>query len=241
MSNNRRIQRSRSRRPGRGKAPAAGAHLTTPEGDPVAFMTAHYRHTAMDEILQILRGAGDFGFGDDEHPLEAEPDGSFQIPWYETRPGARPVRTPMAQRVLAMLNLTPTRLEVETMSRQRLDDCHHRLEQLLGGRIRRIRVRMKSMAQMLRERGPSVAPAEPPVLPPEAVAEMEEQMLQDWIEDSIPALDGLTPREAVKTPQGRQQVLNLIDYIEDTQKRSPRPPWVVSPDYRKAKELLGLE
>jgi len=66
-------------------------------------------------------------------------------------------------------------------------------------------------------------------------------MLRQWIDESIPALDGLTPREAVKTPEGRQQVLALIEHSVQMQERLPKKPGFFAPDYRKVKEMLGLE
>jgi hypothetical protein len=77
--------------------------------------------------------------------------------------------------------------------------------------------------------------------PPEVIAELEEKMLRQWIDDSIPALGGLTPREAVKTPGGRRQVLELIDYATRMQKMMPKTPGAFAPDYRKVKKMLGLE
>ncbi|MFO7928051.1 MAG: SEC-C metal-binding domain-containing protein [Candidatus Humimicrobiaceae bacterium] len=38
---------------------------------------------------------------------------------------------------------------------------------------------------------------------------------EDWISNSIPALDGLSPEEAVKDPSGRQEVEKLIDEYEN--------------------------
>ncbi len=66
-------------------------------------------------------------------------------------------------------------------------------------------------------------------------------MLRQWIDDSIPALGGLTPREAVKTPEGRQQVLELIEHAGRMQKMMPKTPGMFAPDYRKVKKMLGLE
>ena len=78
-------------------------------------------------------------------------------------------------------------------------------------------------------------------LSPEAIADLEEQMLRQWINESIPALGGMTPLEAVKTPEGRQMVLDLIDYIKRRQKKHSPPPGMVSPDPDKVKTMLGLE
>ena len=147
---------------------------------------------------------------------------------------------PVGRRVLAMLTLTPATLEVETMSEKRLENCHRRLEELVGDRIHLVDIRSKSVDQVLQEEPPADAP-EPLILPPEAIAEIEDQMLRQWIDDSIPALGGLTPREAVKTPEDRQRLLELFDYIERMQQGRPKAPGVFSPDYSKAKKMLGLE
>jgi len=236
MSKKRRKKRSRSRKPAKSRHPRVGIQLVTPEGDALVFMNAHYRHTAPEEIRQILKQAGDFGIDDD---LEPEPDGSLHFPWFETHPVAR--STPLGQRVLAHLTLTPATLEVEGMSQQRLDDCCQRLEQLLGDRIHLVETKAKSVDQALRESKPRAKPREPVIPPPEVIAELEEKMLRQWIDESIPALGRLTPREAVKTPEGRQQVLELIDHARRMQKRMTKAPGIFAPDYRKVKKMLGLE
>ena len=43
----------------------------------------------------------------------------------------------------------------------------------------------------------------------------------------------MTPRQAVQTADGRQRVLDLLDYIERRQASHPPPPGMFSPDYRK--------
>jgi hypothetical protein len=238
MSRKRRRKRGkRSRRSRKPAAAAGGIHLTTPEGDEIVLTSARYRHSALEDVYSILQQADDFGLEDD---LEAEPDDSFHFPWYETRPGASKPFPSIGNRVLAQLTLTPTTLEVEAPSRRRLDDCRQRLEQLLGDRIRLLETKSKSVEQALREKPPAER-EEPFIPPPELVAEIEEKILRQWIDDSIPALGGLTPREAVKTPEGRQQVLELIEHSVQMQNRMPQTPGMFTPDYRKVKKMLGLE
>ena len=208
MSKKRRKRRDRSRKPARSRRPAGGIQLVTPEGDALVFTNAHYQHAALEEIRQILKKAGDFGIDDDTEP---EPDGSLHFAWFETRLGTRSLFAPVGRRILANLTLTPMALEVEAMSQQRLDDCCQRLEQLLGDRIHLVGTKAKSVSQALRESKPRAEPKEPVMPSPEVIAQIEERMLRQWIDDSIPALGGLTPREAVKTPEGRKRVLELID------------------------------
>ena len=238
-------RRGRPRRPRQSRKPAAqprpragGIRLTTPEGDEIVLASAHYRHAAPEDILSILQGADDFGLGDD---VEPEPDGTFHFPWYETRPDAPAHFPSIGQRVLASLTLTPTALEVDAPSRRRLDDCQERLAQLLKDRITLVETKVQNVDEALRERKPRIEPEPPFIPPPEFVAEIEEKMLRQWIDDSIPALGGLTPREAVKTPEGRQQVLELIEYSVQMQKRMSQTPGIFAPDYRKVKKMLGLE
>jgi hypothetical protein len=209
----------------------------TPEGDVLVFADAQYQHAAPEEIRQILKQAGDFGLDDD---LDPEPDGSLQFPWFESRSGIRSLFAPAGRRILANLTLTPARLEVEAISQQRLEACRRRLEGLLGDRIHLVETKAKGVDQALRESKPRPIPGGPAV-PPEVIAEIEEKMLRQWIDESIPALGGLSPREAIKTPEGRQRVLELIDEAGRMQKRMPKTPGMFAPDYRKVKKMLGLE
>ncbi len=237
MSNERSRKKRSRRTPSLPFTRSRGVRLTTPEGDEIVSAKATYRHAAPEQVRQILQGVGDFGIDDE---LQPEPDGSYSFPWLETTSKrSRPV--PIGQRVLAHLTLTPTTLEVDTMSLCRLDACRQRLERLLGDRIRLVGTAVKDMEQALRESKPRPEPEEPFVPPPEMIAEIEEKMLRQWIDDSIPALGGLTPRQAVWTPAGRRQVLELIEHAGRMQKRMLKTPGVFAPDYRKVKKMLGLE
>ena len=224
-----------ARKPAASRQSQSIPQITTPEGDPMVFAQVFYRHDAVTEIYQRLVEAVDFDC--DEVP---GPDGSFQVAWLEVEAGAPELPPAMEQRILATLSVTPAALEVETISHARRQACQRRLTELLGDRIEFVATKTKTVDQVLREPRPEPMP-EPFVPPPEFIAEMEEKILQQWVESSIPALGGLTPLEAVKTPEGRQQVLDLIDYTIPDQELRGLPPGIISPDYRKAKKLLGLE
>lgn len=227
----------RSRKSAQPRSPASGIQIVTPEGDAFVFTNARYQHDALEDILQILQQTDEFQADDEDG--EPEPDGSFHFARFETRSGAR--STIIGQRVLAHLIVTATTLKVDTMSRQRLDDCCQLLEQLLGDRIRLVEIEEEGLDDVFSESEPGSEPEEPFIPPPELIAELEEKMLRQWIDDSIPALGGMTPRESVKTPQGRKQVLELLEYIIGRQKVTPKTPGMFAPDYRKVKKMLGLE
>jgi hypothetical protein len=230
-------RRPRSHDPVGPHRPSGIPQLVTPEGDPFLFASARYQHTSPQEIRRILSQASDFGLDDNLPPT---PDGSVQFCWLEADSGAPALAEPLDRRILATLTLTPTTLTVETISRRRRRACRHRLEQLLGDRIQLLDMATRSAEQALREAGPLPQP-EPLELPREVVAELEERMIRQWLDESIPALGGLTPREAAKTPEGRRRLDALFDYIARSQAGREMPPGMFSPDYRQAKKMLGLE
>ena len=214
-----------------------GIQLVTPEGTPLVFARARYRHADPEGIRQLLSSAEDFNApGPEEMGLEQQTFG-----WLQTKPIPGVSDPALGYRVLASLTLTPTTLEIEAMSEQRLAGCRKRLEELLGERIRLEETSVRSVAQALDKRAPQPEPLDEPFLPPpEVLEQIEEQLLRKWISEPIPALGGLTPLEAVKTPKGRRRVLELIDESERMQRFYKKGPGFV-PDYRKTKTMLGLE
>ena len=78
----------------------------------------------------------------------------------------------------------------------------------------------------------------------------DETLQFGWYEthpDAKPLPDPLSRRVLAlvtlqaETLEGRQKVLDLLDYIERQYPRETRPPGAMSPDYGKAREMLGLE
>jgi Protein of unknown function (DUF2384) len=58
----------------------------------------------------------------------------------------------------------------------------------------------------------------PPQLPPEVVSEIIEKHIRqtyaDWADQPLPALNNRTPREAIRTPEGLEQVKFLLHSYE---------------------------
>ncbi len=79
-------------------------------------------------------------------------------------------------------------------------------------------------------------------LPQEARAQlvgiMEQQHMR-WVDMQIPALQNKTPREAVRTKDGREQVIGLINDWENSQFRMQDPQFQF--DFNKLRKELGLE
>ena len=77
-----------------------------------------------------------------------------------------------------------------------------------------------------------------PELPAEAIEEIRRQVEDRWLADSIPALGGLTPREAAASPQARGDIVALLDDIEWTNRRGGNE---LSMDVGRLRRELGLE
>ena len=144
--------------------------------------------------------------------------------------------------VLGTVNLHPDKLTLECMSRERLERGKKRLEQLIGGFIRHradefedIHVGMERVAQ--RSGG-----KEKPVPDEKAraiAASVMKRQLSTWPDQSLPALDGRTPREAVATNEGRQKVLDLIKDFENMEARRKKEGQV-SMDLSFLRKELGV-
>jgi hypothetical protein len=118
-------------------------------------------------------------------------------------------------------------VRVETNSHRRADALRAILERALPGLLR-FRLRQQTNPTDLMRRamvnGPSAPGAgalrEQP--PPEALAalrDFRQQHMRSWVDESIPALGGRTPREAARTPQGRRALELLLKDIERSESR----------------------
>lgn len=116
-------------------------------------------------------------------------------------------------------------LILETNSVRRADDLRAKIEAALKVNVRhRIREHQDPVA-MLRAAGESSAPikkAEP--TPPaviEALRELKRRHMEDWLDTPIPALAGLTPREAALKPRKRNDLVLMLKEIENYESRAP--------------------
>ena len=82
------------------------------------------------------------------------------------------------------------------------------------------------MAQLMAEARESAGtrPERQEELPPDAEAvlrDFRERHIRQWLDDSIPALDGLTPREAARKPRAREKLEILLREMEQSEARLP--------------------
>ncbi|MEX2279631.1 MAG: SEC-C metal-binding domain-containing protein [Acidimicrobiia bacterium] len=195
----------------------APPRMANREGEPLVLCEARLRPTAgWDTLVAAL----------DEHYERTDTDENV---WHEF------VAIDDEERVIrAVLRRHDDELEVEVNSEPRLDRV---LDELAGvaevvfttsrpiGSARQIQ-------EMLAESPP---PQAPPSLDPEFAAEIRGRMERRWLEEEIPALAGMTPRQAAADPTRREDLIALLRSFENYpgNELSMRPEVI--------REHLGLE
>lgn len=117
-------------------------------------------------------------------------------------------------------------LRLESNSVERADRLRQLVEARLGSLVTfRVREHADPVAQ-LQAGGPQRQRGEAPPMPPEvmeALKAMEAEHHRRWLDESIPALGGLTPREAAKRKGGPRKALDLL-LAEIEHAEATRPP-----------------
>ncbi|MEA2023185.1 MAG: SEC-C metal-binding domain-containing protein [Actinomycetota bacterium] len=107
-------------------------------------------------------------------------------------------------------------LVITTLSEERMDDV---LDSLPGIDIlKEQRDPIRSPRDLEALRSPGAQPPEPLEMTPEIEELLREQMreMEDhWLDENIPALSGLTPREAAADPTRREDLIALLNSFDD--------------------------
>lgn len=123
-----------------------------------------------------------------------------------------------AYRVLGTVTLEPGRLVLEAQGKERLAIGKGILEDVLSGLIRHRLDAVRSLESMLQDRPETRIKKQEQGIP----LEVEQAILKDmfdhhyhqWLDMPLPALDGKTPRQAVRTKEGRRLVEDLLRVLE---------------------------
>lgn len=118
---------------------------------------------------------------------------------------------------LGYITIEGRELRVSVNSEKRAKKIRKEIEKRLKGQVTHQKTEVESVESMLKK--PSDEPDEalyPPMAP--EIEEILEQSLdahwKKWINEKIPALGGITPRQAVKSKDGREKLIALLDDFE---------------------------
>jgi hypothetical protein len=140
-----------------------------------------------------------------------------EIPWSRKGPNSTPA---LENKILGILMIEGPRLKIEINSARRAENIRREIETRLGKHARYLTTEIQSpdaILETIRDQSggmPEVDPEQDELM---QIPEVREQVAkaigahwQNWVDEKIPALGHLTPRQAVKTPDGRESVEALL-------------------------------
>ncbi|MBA3508068.1 MAG: DUF2384 domain-containing protein [Betaproteobacteria bacterium] len=223
--------------------------LRNTDDDPLLFHKLVFDVSSVNEAFDALC---DLSVVQDRPSLLAEAKvglngvlSSVEIPW-EKR--GNKLHKHWDNTVLGRLLIEDTRLTAEVNSKRRAKTIRALIERRLGDRVRYRTTSTESPQSMLARTRKADERKKPGRTHEELVAipEVREHLMQElrahyeqWVDAPIPLLDGRTPREAVKTADGREAVAALVLQLErDGARMTPPLDPVIVRDVRTA---LGLQ
>lgn len=186
--------------------------LTNTDGDDLLITVDHFEFEPGKRVEIERRLAS---LEEIDPPERGDPDPAYIFLQSGSRKNQSPRRMVIGRAVVSQ-----GKLRLETNSIARADALRERIEEATGSLIRhRAREHSDPVAGM-KDPGSRPRAEKPDALPPELshrlILGAKARHYADWADHPLPALNGNTPRVAVRTKVGREQVEMLIKSIENS-------------------------
>jgi hypothetical protein len=221
------------------------------EGDPIHFTETHFVLEASANtrasVIARLDQRDDMRRVDDapptwdwlSHDLKAAPfdkaGGGSSFQTIDSETGAH---------VLAMMTLETDALLLTTNSLTRMQNGIAMLDVALAGLIKTKSSSTTTVDEMLKRRpkneGRDTEKKIPPHIAEKIRHEYFDKHYQDWLDSPLPGLDGRTPRQAVQTKPGQDEVVELLKMMENLEARNSGNTGGSRYDFGWVWEALGL-
>jgi len=196
--------------------------LCNTDGDPLLLHTLHYE---IDDPETAFQGLFNLCTVEDEESLRAsatlDQEGKVskaEISW--SRPGYK-ANKGLDNTILGRIMINQQRLAIDVNSKKRAKTAQNEVKTRLGDKARYLTTEIKSpkslMGRQKRESSgqgtdQKMRQGELLQLPEvrEQIAGMLNAHWEGWPDQPVPGLGGMTPREAVKTPDGRESVEAIL-------------------------------
>jgi hypothetical protein len=203
--------------------------ITPPEirnsdGEPLIFHELTFKITSPAEAFYKLKSLA-LDVSDEELLENAKFDNQNRIvkvdfKWYKIGTMDLPGGDYIS---LGDISIDKTNLKVTVNSLNRAQKIRKEIEKRLGTQVKYKSTNIRSMESLLEDARKSNKEQPAPEMTPEMAAIQDELLAihwEKWIDMEIPALSGITPREAVKTSIGREKLIALLDYIEMNEQKT---------------------
>jgi hypothetical protein len=209
-----------------------GLRVVNFEGDPLEISAAEYEIGDTNAVASVLAGLPMF-----KEQTDAEDAAGHRVfGWVEKAEDGD-------MRVYGHLELADGKLRLECNSRRRLEKGRGLIEQYCGVFARHLGDSFIDLEEMKKStaEGPPSPPSKPvdPELERELIAKVQAEHYAKWPDERLPALGGRTPRQAVRSKRGREQVEELLRDFENSSERARkegRPAF----DFSGLRSELGL-
>ena len=225
--------------------------LHNTDGEPLEMHRLVFDIESHEKVLDALKSL-DSG-GSEEEIISATKRtarGDFKSVEFNWTKAGNQLHKDWSSTIVGRIEIKRRRLVAEVNSAGRAQEFKTLVEERLGGEARLRADRIQSVEKMLTERkragpGTSVREAESEsdalAQHPEVQARVQQMMaehFESWVTEKIPALNGQTPLEAVRDPDGREKVIALVIEAERGARRMKPPVDPVT--LRRVRERLGL-
>ncbi len=223
--------------------------LNNTDGDPLEFHTITCEVESADAAFHALKWlAKGEAEADLLHSATFDRDGRLRkVEFGWTKAGNR-VHKSWENTVLGQVTIEGTKLTVEVNSAKRAQKIQAEIRKHLGGTARKLTVSVKPLEEALQDydqirdtpeemkrRAAEAAWRAGPEIQ-EMMRQVLERQWEGWVKEKIPALDGKTPFEAVRTPEGREMVEALLLQFE----RGGPESSGLAYDFNRLRRRLGL-
>jgi hypothetical protein len=223
--------------------------LHNTDGEPLEMHRLVFDIDSPEKVLDALKSL-DSGRSEEEiiSATKRTARGDFKSVQLNRTKAGNQMHESWSSTVVGHIEIKGRRLVAEVNSAGRAQEFKALVEERLGNEAQLRADRIQSVEKMLAERkraGPetSVREAESDALAqhPEVQARVQQMMAEHferWVTEKIPALNGQTPLEAVRDPDGREKVMALVIEAERGARRMTPPVDPVT--LRRVRERLGL-
>jgi len=218
------------------------------DGDALVFHRLHYQIDSAEETFEALKSLCVTDTPEDIL-AGAERDDAGRLRTVEfnwSRKGHKQMRA-LTNTILGHIEIKKNRLTVEVNSAERAAWIRREIEKRLSGRVRYRTTEIispEAYNEPFSAQTKAGAPSEDELMQHPEVRQQVAQMLEGhwsgWIDMRIPALGGKTPRQAVKTADGRESVAALLAQAERDAARFPQMPEAALEAICKTRRELGL-
>jgi hypothetical protein len=186
----------------------AGIRVVNNEGEEISIGNAEYQVSDKATLVAKFRSVEE---------LEEDAPGAESFTWLQPMGGER--------RPFGHLELAGDTLRLEAMSRTRLETLRGLVEFHAGGLLKHLGDHYTTVDEIKEsvvrgERSPE--PVAQPALSAEerqALEVMIHKHYAGWVNESLPALGGKTPRQAMRSRAGRESVIELLRLMENGELR----------------------